>query len=126
MHTQSAARAYASIGIESQALGASPHQLIVMLFDGAQAALRKAGHALASGDVAARGRALSKAIDILEKGLRAALDTDRGGPLALRLDALYDYMTRRLLQANLYADRDAIDEVSSLLEDIASAWKQIG
>lgn len=126
MQTRQAAQAYASVGLQSGAMSASPHQLIVMLFDGAQAALRKAGYALAAGDVSARGMALSKAIDIIERGLRAALDMERGGDLAERLDSLYDYMVRRLMHANLKNDAEAIQEVERLLEDIASAWKQIG
>lgn len=126
MHTRQAAHAYASVGLASSAMSATPHQLLVMLFDGAQAALRKAGFALTAGDVAGRGAALSKAIDIIERGLRAALDIERGGELAERLDALYDYMIRRLMQANLRADARAIAEVEQLLDDIASAWKQIG
>lgn len=126
MNNQQAARAYADVGLTSKAMSASPHQLIVMLFDGALAALRKAGFALAAGDVAARGNALSKAIDIIERGLRDALDLERGGELAERLDSLYDYMVRRLIHANLRGDGEAIAEVERLLDDIASAWKQIG
>ncbi|HET7313525.1 flagellar export chaperone FliS [Salinisphaera sp.] len=126
MQTRQAAQAYANVGLTSGVTSASPHQLVVMLFDGAQAALRKAGFALSAGDVPARGVALSKAIDIIERGLRAALDIERGGELAERLDALYDYMIRRLMQANLRGDGEAIAEVENLLDDIASAWKQIG
>ena len=126
MNNQQAARAYADVGLTSKAMSASPHQLIVMLFDGALAALRKAGFALAAGDVPARGKALSKAIDIIERGLRDALDMERGGELAERLDSLYDYMVRRLIHANLRGDGEAIAEVERLLDDIASAWKQIG
>ncbi|RJS95195.1 flagellar export chaperone FliS [Salinisphaera sp. Q1T1-3] len=126
MNTQQAARAYANVGLSSGAMSASPHQLIVMLFDGAQGALRKAEYALSVGDVGGRGSALSKAIDIIERGLRAALDMERGGTLAERLDALYDYMIRRLMQANLRGDAEAISEVARLLEEIGSAWKQIG
>ncbi|WP_423821858.1 flagellar export chaperone FliS [Salinisphaera sp. SPP-AMP-43] len=126
MQTRQAAQAYASVGLQSGAMSATPHQLIVMLFDGAQGALRKAGYALAAGDVSARGMALSKAIDIIERGLRAALDMERGGELAERLDSLYDYMVRRLMHANLRNDAEAVQEVERLLDDIASAWKQIG
>lgn len=126
MQTRQAAQAYANVGLQSSAISASPHQLIVMLFDGAHAALRKAGYALEAGDIAARGTALSKAIDIIERGLRAALDPDRGGDLAVQLDSLYDYMVRRLLHANRHGDAAAIGEVEHLLGEIASAWKQIG
>lgn len=131
MHNQAQARrqaasAYARVGLASNAMSASPHQLITLLFDAARAALRKAGFALSAGDVAARGSALTRAIDIIERGLRAALDLDRGGALAQQLDALYAYMTRRLLVANLHADGQAIAEVERLLGDLADSWQQIG
>lgn len=125
MYNQQAAQAYASMGVESNAMSASPHQLIVMLFEGVQGALRKAGHALEAGDIPRRGQALSKAIDLIERGLRASLDTERGGGLAASLDSLYDYMIRRLMQANLKGDGEAITEVSQLLNEIATAWDQI-
>lgn len=121
-----AARAYARVDLSSNAMSASPHQLVTLLFDGAQAALRKAGQAIAVGDAQARGTALSKAIDIIERGLRAGLDLDQGGELAVQLDLLYDYMTRRLLIANLKADGAAVAEVERLMGGIASSWKEIG
>lgn len=123
---RNAANAYANVGAESGAMGASPHQLIVMLFDGAQAALKKARWAIDHDDIALKGQSLSKAINIIEAGLRAALDTENGGELAANLDSLYDYMSRTLMQANLKGDPELITEVEGLVEEIGSAWKQIG
>jgi flagellar protein FliS len=126
MYNRQAAQAYTNVGLESNAMSASPQQLIGMLFEGAQGALRKASHALERGDIPQRGQALSKAIDIIERGLRASLNTEKGGELAAHLDSLYDYMIRRLMRANLKGDGEAITEVSRLLDEIGTAWKQIG
>ncbi|GKW50921.1 flagellar protein FliS [Halomonas sp. NCCP-2165] len=120
------AGAYARVGVESGVMAASPHQLIVMLFDGAQAAIRAARLHIQQGNTAGKGQSISKALDIVNNGLAAALDEEKGGEIATRLAGLYDYIARRLLQANLRNDTDALDEAERLLEDIGSAWREIG
>lgn len=120
------AGAYARVGVESGVMAASPHQLIVMLFDGAQASIRAARLHLEQGNTAGKGQAISKALDIVNNGLAAALDDDQGGEIAGRLASLYDYIARLLLRANLHNDADALDEAERLLEDIGSAWREIG
>ena len=74
---------------------------------------------------AEKGAAISKALDIVNNGLLAALDRDKGGEVAERLASLYDYVARLLLNANLRNDRASLDEAGRLLADIASAWRQI-
>lgn len=124
------AGAYARVGIESEAMSASPHQLIVMLFDGAKTAIAMARHHMASGDVQAKGNAITKAVNIVDNGLRASLDARAAGPegasLVANLGALYVYVVQRLLQANLRNDAAALDEAESLLDNVASAWREIG
>lgn len=118
--------AYANVGLETGIASASPHKLIVMLYDGALAALLGAKANIAAGNIAAKGSAISKAISIIDNGLRASLDKDAGGEIAANLDALYDYMSRRLLHANLKNDVGVIEEVHGLLADLRGAWVQIG
>ncbi len=120
------ASAYAKVGVESGVMSASPHQLIVMLFDGALAAIRTARIHLEAGNSAEKGKAISKALDIVNNGLAAALDAERGGEIAERLASLYDYVTRLLLSANLRNDAESLDQAETLLNDIASAWREIG
>lgn len=126
MYTKSGIQAYATVGVESAVLSASPHQLVVLLFDGALSAMKKATILIEQGDIPGKGQALSKAINIITNGLRAGLNHDVGGDLSANLDSLYDYMTRRLLHANLHNDVSAIEEVTILLNNIADAWKEIG
>ena len=125
MYTASGTKAYAQISVESGVMSASPHQLIEMLFDGANSALVRARLFLEQGDITAKGEALSKAINIIDNGLKAGLDQENGGELADHLSSLYDYMIRRVLLANLRNDSQAIEEVEGLLGNIAEAWKQI-
>lgn len=123
------ASAYARIGTESAAMSASPHQLITMLFDGAKTAITMARHHMANKDIAAKGKAISKAINIVENGLKASLDAEAGGKagaeLVANLSALYDYVTQRLLYANLRNDPALLDEADRLLDNIGSAWREI-
>ncbi|CAM6693904.1 MULTISPECIES: flagellar export chaperone FliS [Enterobacter cloacae complex] len=126
MYNTSGVQSYQNIGVESAVMNASPHQLIVMLFDGAHSALIRARLFLDAGQLAEKGQALSKAINIIDNGLKAALNVEAGGELSINLASLYEYMVRRLLIANLHNDVEAIVEVENLLNNIADAWKQIG
>ncbi|HMV05104.1 MAG TPA: flagellar export chaperone FliS [Accumulibacter sp.] len=117
--------AYQKVGVDAAVEVADPHRLILLLFSGAQAALGNARAAFRQQQVAARGEALSKAIDIITNGLKVSLDLEQGGEIAERLSALYDYMVMRLLHANLASDPAALEEVSDLLEEIHSAWREI-
>lgn len=125
MNSRRGAGAYARVGVESAVMSADPHQLIVMLFDGAQAAISSARLHMQDGNRAAKGAAISKAIDIVNNGLAAALDHDRGGDIAGNLGQLYDYIARLLLQANLRDDVAQLDQASSLLDNIGSGWREL-
>lgn len=118
--------AYAKVGLETGVSAASPHKLIVMLYDGALAAIATASAQMAAGNIQEKGKAISKAIQILDNGLRASLDREAGGEIAANLDALYEYMSGRLLQANLKNDPQALEEVRGLLADLRDTWNQIG
>jgi flagellar secretion chaperone FliS len=118
--------AYAEVGVETGVAAADPHKLILMLFDGTLAAIARARLAMSRGEIAAKGAAISKAIDIIDGGLKASLDVAAGGVLAERLAALYDYMLNRLLAANLRSDTSLLDETTQLLNELRGAWAQIG
>ncbi|WP_163559542.1 flagellar export chaperone FliS [Halomonas sp. NO4] len=120
------AGAYARVGVESGVMSASPHRLIVMLFDGAIGAIRAARIHIEAGNTAEKGQSISKALDIVNNGLMAALDTEKGGEIAERLGSLYDYISRLLLAGNLHNDVESLDQAERLLDDIASAWREIG
>ena len=120
------ANAYAKVGLETGVVASNPHKLIVMLFDGALVAVRAATGHMKAREIEKKGNAISKAIMIVENGLRASLDKAAGGQIAHSLDALYDYIGRRLLTANLTNDSTILDEVHALLADLKGAWEAIG
>lgn len=128
MHNPTAA--YNKVGIETGVDVADPHKLVLMLFEGAMLAVASASLHMKRNDgvddVARKGEAISKAINIITNGLKASLDQDAGGELAVKLGALYDYMSARLLFANLHNQPAILDEVSHLLAELKGAWAQIG
>lgn len=125
MNTMSAIKTYNKVRIESGVAAANPHQLILMLFQGALLAIVNAKNGMLRKDIPAKGAAISQAILIIDDGLKASLNKDVGGELAHNLAALYDYMTNRLLTANLKNDEIALDEVARLLNDLKGAWESI-
>ena len=125
MYTANGTQAYAKIGVESAVMSASQQQLVNMLFDGALSALVRARLFLQDGNIEGKGLSLSKAINIIENGLKQGLNEESGDELTTNLLSLYAYMVRRLLQANLRNDVEAIVEVEALLRNIADAWKEV-
>ena len=117
---------YAQVGVETGVASADPHKLILMLFDGTLAAIGSARHAMGRSEIAAKGAAITKAIEIIDGGLKASLDVKAGCVLAERLSQLYDYMLNRLLAANLRNDVAILDEIARLLNELRGAWAQIG
>ncbi len=125
-NTSNPSAAYRSGGIEAEALGTSPHGLIVMLFNGALLSINLAKVHMVEGSTSAKAESINKAIDIIGSGLRAALNIKEGGELAQNLDDLYEYVVMLLLKANLNNDAALLDEAYRLLADIGSAWIELG
>lgn len=116
---------YQQVGVETQVHGASPHQLVAMLFDGYMESIAQARGAMLKGDRLAKGLAIGRAVRIIEEGLRAGLDLRAGGQLARDLHELYGYLTLRLTQANLRDDAAALDECQRLMAPLREAWASI-
>jgi flagellar protein FliS len=114
--------AYARVGVQTGVMGASPHRLIVMLYQGARQAVAQARMHVQQNNIPARGEAITKAIVIVEQGLQQALNKESGGEIAGRLDALYSYMARRLFEANLEQNEQMLVEVDGLLATLEGAW----
>ncbi|HUW50197.1 MAG TPA: flagellar export chaperone FliS [Sulfuricella sp.] len=124
--TRNAVSAYSQVGIETGIAGASPHKLIAMLFEGAILSVAAGKVHMQRNEIAAKGKAISQAIAIIDEGLKVSLDEKVGGELAQNLKALYEYMCQRLLVANLKNETVPLDEVSRLLSELKGAWDTIG
>lgn len=115
---------YRSQGLKEVVENATPHALIQMMMGGALDRIASARGCMEHGDIPGKGEQIGWAISIID-GLRVSLDKPAGGELAENLDRLYDYMMRRLLEANVRNEAAGLDEVAGLLRQIKSAWDAI-
>lgn len=115
---------YGRTAVESEVNYASPYRIIQMLMEGALSKLATAKGCIARNEIAEKSRQLTWGMNIIQ-GLRTSLDADKGGDIAANLDSLYEYMGRRLLEANVSNDPAIIDEVISLLQEIKAGWDNI-
>ncbi len=113
--------AYAGNYLNNQVKTASPEQILVMLYDGAINFCQKARYALVAGDKVGRGEGISRAMAIINE-LNSTLDFEIGGEIATELDALYGFMTRQLVSANVNNDSKKIATVIELLKDLRETW----
>ncbi len=124
-NSQEALKQYRELGLETQINNASPHRLIQLLMDGALERMNGAKSAMERGDAATKGVFIGKAMGIIS-GLRSSLDMSvEGTDLPERLDDLYDYMGRRLLEASAFNKVEMLTEVIDLLKTIKSGWDAI-
>lgn len=117
-------QAYQRVNTQTSITDADPHKLIQLLYNGAIERINMAKSKIQAKDYAAKGQLLNKAIEIIG-GLRAFLDFEKGGDLAARLEGLYDYMERTLLEASAKNDIAKLDEVLNLLRSVKDGWDGI-
>ena len=118
------AKAYSQLGIQGEIDGASPHRLIQLMMERTLAKIGLARSQMAAGQVAEKSENISDAVAIIN-GLQASLNHDADRRMSENFDALYAYMMRRLLEANLHNDVGMLDEVSGLLKELKEAWDAI-
>jgi|TARA_B110000114_G_C14856108_1_gene302738 flagellar protein FliS len=124
MNALTALSQYGKMKDDTQTMYASPHQLMLMLFDGAIEAMSFNIGAIQQNDFEARGKQNTRAITIIN-GMRECLDMKAGGELADNLYALYQYMTQELFRANFNNDADTIQNIQTMLKDIRGSWEKI-
>lgn len=125
MYKMQSSQTYDQVSLETRLAGATPHQLIAILFEAAHNALMRAKIYFDKGVVAKRCEMIGKAINIIDNGLRASLDHQKGKEIAADLERLYEYMTRLLLEANTRSDVTKLQEADKLITDLAAVWDEI-
>lgn len=121
---QTALNQYKQVGVQSGLADATPYRLVQMLMEGALERVNKAKGTMQSQDFIEKGRYITSAMSIID-GLRGSLDFDVGGEIAVNLDNLYEYMNRRLMEANTSNNSELLDEVSKLMSTIKEGWDGI-
>jgi flagellar protein FliS len=119
------AKAYAAVGLETDVASASPHELIMLLFDGVLKCIKDARTALAAQDIKRKCDQVTKALRIIDEGLKASIDTRVGGDLPDQLLSLYDYVSRELLLASLRNDDERFASCMGIVGELRDAWASI-
>ncbi|WP_435952275.1 flagellar export chaperone FliS [Dryocola sp. BD626] len=125
MYTKTGQNAYAQVSLESQVAGATPHQLITLLFEGAISAMLRAKIYFETGNIAKRGEMISRAINIIDNGLRSALNHDIGGQVTEEMESLYEYVSRSLLLLNLEKKPEELPHLIEIMTNLSNTWKEI-
>ncbi len=123
MYTKGA-KEYSQISLQTEVMEADPHKLIQLLLEGALTRLAMAKNFIEQKNHEAKNEKIGRTIDII-CALQESLDHERGGQVSGNLERLYDYMTRRLFDANRLNDNDIINEVMSLLLEVKAGWEGI-
>ncbi len=123
MYTKGA-KEYSQVGLQTEVMEADPHKLIQLLLEGALTRLAMAKKFIEEKKYESRNEKIGSAIDII-CALQESLDHERGGDISSNLERLYDYMTRRLFDANRLNDQEPVNEVMSLLLEVKAGWEGI-
>jgi flagellar protein FliS len=124
MNALTALAQYGQIKNDTQTTYASPHQLVLMLFDGAIEAMSMTIGAIMHNNIELRGKQSTRAISIIN-GMRDCLDMDAGSELADNLYSLYHYMAQELFRAGFKNDAETIQNIQKMLKDIRGSWEKI-
>lgn len=117
-------RQYQNVRVDADVNTASPHRLVQLLYQGILERMAISKGLIDVNDISGKGRVIGEAINIVQY-MRGTLDMEKGGDISANLNNLYEYIERRLLEANLKNDKAILDEVSGLVLDIKSAWDAI-
>ena len=118
------AREYSQVSLQTEVMEADPHKLIQLLLEGALTRLSIAKNHIAKNEFEHKNEKLGRVVDII-CALQESLDHERGGDVSVNLERLYDYMTRRLFDANRLNDVEIINEVMGLLLEVKAGWEGI-
>ena len=119
-------RAYAKVSVESQVNAASPHQLIVMLYDGLLESMRFALAHMRGNNPLKKGEEISRALRILQEGLIPALDFEKVGDISIQLMGIYEYVSQHMVIASARNDEEKLQVCIGMVENIREAWMAIG
>jgi flagellar protein FliS len=124
MNSLAALSQYGKIKDDTQTMYASPHQLMLMLFDGALEAMSLTIAAIQNKNFELRSKQNTRSITIIN-GMRECLDMDAGGELAENLYSLYEYMAQELFRASFKNDAETVRNIQTMLKDIRGSWEKI-
>jgi len=124
MNPRNALSQYKNMNTQFAIDHAHPHRLVQLLMEGAMQRMAEAKGAMERKKLAEKGEAIGKTISIIG-GLRDSLKHEINSDLPQKLDNLYVYMTKRLLEVNRNNDLKGLDELMQLMRTVKEGWDAI-
>lgn len=116
---------YGAVDLHTRAATASPHELVLMLFDGLLDEMARLRGHLQAENFAFKRDSIDRCLNILD-GLDGALDFENGGPVVKDLSRLYGYCGQQLCNLSVTLSQDLLDELVHLLNELRDGWRQVG
>ncbi len=104
--------------------GATPVGLIVLLYQAAVVSLRRGIAAMEAGDIEVRTQALNRVLALVGE-LKASLNYERGGEVALQFARFYQLADRLVMQASFQQDAQPLRDLLEPMVQIRDAWQQV-
>jgi len=117
-------KAYKKVNVDSALLASDPHQVILMMFDGALSAIAEAKGAIERKDMELKSKSLTKAINIFT-ALQDSLDVESQPEISQHFSGLYSYCISQLIELSISQNIDGLDEIINLVKPIQEAWSQM-
>lgn len=114
---------YKELSAHTSITEASPVELIILMYKSVIDHLRLAQQSIERGNESADH--VSKCLDLIQKGLMAALDYEKGGEIAKNLGSLYDWAIREILTSRLKNNPETLTAVIEVFKNLESAWVEI-
>jgi flagellar protein FliS len=121
---RAASNLYRKMDVQHEVETATPHRLIQLMMERVVTKITIARGFMERKAVSEKGLHIGDAITIIS-GLQASLNHKPNSRLSGNFDALYDYMSRRLLEANISNNPSILDEVCGLMREMKEAWDAI-
>lgn len=103
---------------------AGKSELVVMCYEKAIEMVRSAKRFYEEKEYEKKAKALQKSLEVINT-LQSCLDMEKGGQIARNLEAIYIYLTRRLLEGDIRKDLTVFDEAVRILSELKEAWEAI-
>lgn len=101
---------------------ASPAKIILMLYEGAIKFCNIAREAIDVNDISKANTNIQKAEKII---VQLRMDLDMKYPVAKEFDQVYDYIYRRLVEANMQKDKEILEEALGHIKTMRDTWKEV-
>jgi flagellar protein FliS len=119
------ANAYRNVANHTSVLAAKQLDLVVLAYDALIARINEIELAIQVGDIATRGEKISRALEIIDRGLVGSLDLNQGGEIAKSLKAHYQRWSVELVRCNLKPEEATLSAVMNDVRTLRSAWDEL-